>query len=91
LKRGVNRAFVQADRAQALSKYSDLSFKFSNMDIKVEPGGRRAVATFDKEWDFKGEATSSGSVREMVWLEKIGGRWRITGERDLKVYYARSG
>ena len=58
LKRGVNRAFVQADRAQALSKYSDLSFKFSNMDIRVEPGGRRAVATFDKEWDFKCEATS---------------------------------
>ena len=90
LRRGVSRVYVQADRAQALSKYSDISFRFSNMDIKVDPSGRRAVATFDKEWDFRGAQNSSGSVREMVWLEKVGGRWRITGERDLKVHYARS-
>ncbi|HSE98458.1 MAG TPA: serine/threonine-protein kinase, partial [Blastocatellia bacterium] len=91
LRRGVSRVYVQADRAQALTKYSDISFRFSNMDIKVDPSGRRAVATFDKEWDFRGAQNSSGSVREMVWLEKAGGRWRITGERDLRVHYARSG
>jgi hypothetical protein len=91
LKRGVNRVYVQADRAQALSKYSDLSFRFSNMNINMDRSGNRAVATFNKEWDFKGEKNSAGSVREMVWLERIGGKWRITGERDLKVHYVRNG
>jgi hypothetical protein len=87
LKRDVNRVYVQADRAQALSTYSDLSFRFSDMKIDLDRTGNRAVATFNKEWDFKGARNSAGSVREMVWLEKIGGRWRITGERDLKVHY----
>jgi serine/threonine-protein kinase len=91
LKRGVNRVYVQADRAQALSKYSDLSFRFSNMNINMDRSGNRAVATFNKEWDFRGEKNSAGSVREMVWLERIGGKWRITGERDLKVHYVRNG
>jgi tRNA A-37 threonylcarbamoyl transferase component Bud32 len=91
LKRDVNRVYVQADRAQALSTYSDLSFRFSDMKIDLDRTGNRAVATFNKEWDFKGARNSAGSVREMVWLEKIGGRWRITGERDLKVHYLRNG
>ena len=88
LKRGVNRDYVREDRARALAVYDDLNFQFSNVNVKVlDNRGRRAVATFDKRWDFKGQRNSSGSVREMVWLERSGGKWRITGERDWKVHY----
>jgi len=88
LKRGVNRNYVREDRARALAIYDDLNFQFSNVNVKVvDNQGRRAVATFDKRWDFKGQRNSSGSVREIVWLEKSGGKWRITGERDWKVHY----
>ncbi|HEX5735559.1 MAG TPA: protein kinase [Blastocatellia bacterium] len=88
LKRGVNRDYVREDRARALAVYDDLNFQFSNVNVRVlDNRGRRAVATFDKRWDFKGQRNSSGSVREIVWLERAGGRWRITGERDWKVHY----
>jgi hypothetical protein len=88
LKRGVNRDYVREDRARALAVYDDLNFQFSNVNVKVmDKQGRRAVATFDKRWDFKGQRNSSGSVREIVWLERSGGKWRITGERDWKVHY----
>jgi serine/threonine protein kinase len=88
LKRGVNRNYVREDRARALAVYDDLNFQFSNVNVRVlDNQGRRAVATFDKRWDFKGQRNSSGSVREMVWLERSGGKWRITGERDWKVHY----
>ena len=88
LKRGVNRDYVREDRARALAVYDDLNFQFSNVNVRVlDNQGRRAVATFDKRWDFKGQRNSSGSVREMVWLERSGGKWRITGERDWKVHY----
>jgi serine/threonine protein kinase len=88
LKRGVNRDYVREDRARALAVYDDLNFQFSNVNVKVvDNAGRHAIATFDKRWDFKGQRNSSGSVREIVWLEKSGGKWRITGERDWKVHY----
>ena len=88
LKRGVDRDYVRDDRARALAVYEDLNFQFSNVNVRVlDNRGRRAVATFDKRWDFKGQKNSSGSVREIVWLERSGGRWRITGERDWKVHY----
>jgi eukaryotic-like serine/threonine-protein kinase len=88
LKRGVNRDYVREDRARALTVYDDMNFQFSNVNVRVvDNAGRRAVATFDKRWDFKGLRNSSGSVREIVWLEKSGAKWRITGERDWKVHY----
>ena len=87
LKRGVNRDYVREDRARALVVYDDLKFQFSNVNVRVtDNAGRRAVATFDKRWDFKGIRNSSGSVREIVWMERSGGKWRITGERDWKVH-----
>jgi eukaryotic-like serine/threonine-protein kinase len=86
LTHGVNRGFVRTDRARALSQYTSLSFDFKNMDIRIDTSGKRAVATFDKSWNFGGRGNSAGTVRERLWLESIGGRWHITGERDLKVY-----
>jgi serine/threonine protein kinase len=87
LKRGVNRDYVRDDRARALVVYDNLKFQFSNVNVRVtDKAGRHADATFDKRWDFKGQRNSSGSVREIVWLEKSSGRWRITGERDWKVH-----
>lgn len=89
LKRGVNRGFVHSDRARALSNFSRMKFGFRNVHVQVDPSGKSAVATYDKRWDFDGETPWSGTVRERLWLENVGGRWLITGERDLKVYAVR--
>ena len=84
----VNASRVRSDRARAYALYSTIDIELSNVKITVDPSGDRASAVLDKTWTFEGtEKYSSGSVHQKIWLVKTGGRWRITGEKDLQVYY----
>jgi ketosteroid isomerase-like protein len=83
----VSAARVRSDRERAYAVYSKIDIQLSKISVTVDPSGERATATFDKTWNFDGSKYSSGSVQQRVWLTKMGGRWRITGEKDLKVYY----
>ncbi len=84
----VSASRVRSDRARAYKLYTTLDVELSNLKITPDPSGDRATATFDKTWTFEGsEKYSSGSVHQKIWLTKSGGRWRITGEKDLQVYY----
>ena len=78
---------VRANVAKAFAKYNSFDVRLSNMTIEVDSSGQRAVATFDKTFTFSGATTYKGSGLNRFWLEKIGGRWLITGEKDLKTYY----
>lgn len=78
---------VRDNVAKAFSRYSSFDVKLSNLQIEVDPSGQSAVATFDKTFVFSGATTYSGSGLNRFWFEKIGGRWLITGEKDLKTYY----
>jgi hypothetical protein len=78
---------VRANVAKAFAKYNSFDVKLTNMTVEVDPTGTRAIATFDKTFTFTGATTYSGSGLNRFWLEKIGGRWLITGEKDLKTYY----
>lgn len=83
----VSSARVRAERERAYAIYSTIDIRLSNISVTVDTSGERANATFDKTWNFTGSKYSSGSVQQRIWLTKIGGRWLITGEKDLKVYY----
>ncbi len=84
----VSRAQVREDRAAAFSKYNSLDMRLSNLNISIDPSGDRAIANFDKTFDFRGsDKNFSGSGLNRFWLKKIDGRWRIAGERELKTYY----
>lgn len=84
----VSASRVRSDRARAYKLYTTLDVELSNLKITPDPSGDTATATFDKTWTFEGsEKYSSGSVHQKIWLTKSGGRWRITGEKDLQVYY----
>jgi hypothetical protein len=86
-KRGsVISSYVRDDVARAYSQFSSVNIRLSNIQVTPEPGGDRATAVFDKSWNFSGDRNSSGTVQQKVWLQKVGGRWLISGERDLKVY-----
>lgn len=87
-RRNVSREFVRANRAPAFNKYSQLKVQLTNIQVSFDPSGNTAVVTFDKTWDFDGARHSTGSSQQSVWLSHIGGRWLITGEKDLKVYHA---
>jgi ketosteroid isomerase-like protein len=79
---------VRADKQNAFSQYDSINFNISNMKITPDASGDKATAVFDKEWTFEGdEKYSSGKVQQQLTLSKIGGKWKITGEKDLKVYY----
>lgn len=84
----VNRSRVRDDREAAFSKYSSLDMQVANINIEIDQSGARAIATFDKTFDFRNEEKSfNGSGLNRFWFTKAGGRWRITGERELKNYY----
>lgn len=78
---------VRSLRLDAFSRYNAMDLSLSKTRIDVTDSGTRAVATFDKTFDFKGDKNFSGAVESRLYLEKTGGRWRITGEKDLKTYY----
>lgn len=84
----VSRARVRADKQTAFEQYDSINFNISNVKITPDALGEKATAVFDKEWTFEGaEKSSSGKVQQLLTLAKINGRWLITGEKDLKVYY----
>lgn len=85
--KNVSVSRVRADRERAYAIFYTLDVQLSNIKITPGPTGEQATATFDKTWTFTGEKYSSGSVQQRMWLAKIGGRWRITGEKELQVYY----
>jgi serine/threonine protein kinase len=78
---------ARADIGRAFSIYSSLDVQLANIEVTLDDTGARASAVFDKTWEFTGERRSVGSVQQMVWLEKRGGRWLIIGIKDLKTYY----
>jgi serine/threonine-protein kinase len=88
-RRGVPAAQVRADLERALDLYDTVDVQVSDVRVTPDSTGTHAVAIFDKTWDFDGGdgKRSSGKVQQQFMLAKSGGRWLITGEQDLKVYY----
>jgi ketosteroid isomerase-like protein len=86
----VDAGTVRADKQNAFGSFSNIDIDISNMKITLDETGENAAVLFDKEWNFEGEGkSSSGKVQQQLQFAKIDGKWRITGERDLRVYYTR--
>lgn len=88
---GVSASSVRKDKERAFELFDDFQVKVQNIRVIPDETGEKATAVFEKEWKFKGpdDRRNEGKVQQQMQLTKIGGRWRITGERDLKVYYTR--
>jgi len=79
---------VRADKQRAYAAYDSIDINISNLKVTPSPSGDKATAVFDKEWTFEGAGKySAGKVLQQLTLDKINGRWLITGEKDLKIYY----
>ena len=86
--KNVSVGTVRNNVARAFSAYDTFDVRIDNLQIEVDPSGESAVATFDKTFEFKGSGkTYEGSGLNRFWFERVGGRWLITGEKDLKIYY----
>ncbi|MCU1257692.1 MAG: hypothetical protein JWO80_577, partial [Bryobacterales bacterium] len=61
-------------------------FEISNLKFhRVNP--EWAVVSFDKNWDFHGRTRFTGSSREELVLRPVHGRWKISSQREVKVYW----
>ena len=61
-------------------------FEISNLKFhRVSP--EWAVVSFDKNWDFHGRTRFTGSSREELVLRPVRGRWKISSQREVKVYW----
>jgi hypothetical protein len=79
---------VRADKQRAFEAFDSIDVDISNMKVTPDETGDKATAVFDKEWTFEGaEKYSAGKVQQQLNFSRINGRWLITGEKDLKVYY----
>jgi serine/threonine protein kinase len=88
-RQNVGAAQVRTDRNNAFTRYDQMDVKLDNIEVTPDPTGLRATAAFDKTWEFDSpDKNSKGSVRQQLTLIRAGGRWLITGEKDLQVYYA---
>lgn len=84
----VNVERVRTDRQKAFDNNNIVEVELSNVKITPDSSGEKVSVIFDKSWRFENdEATSEGKVQQLLTMEKQNGRWRITGEKDLKVYY----
>lgn len=88
-KQSVSVGTVRADKARAMAKFDAIQVEISNMSVSPGSDGQTATAVFDKAWTFSERDTSSGKVRSQLIFRRTSGRWLITSERDLKVYYTR--
>lgn len=89
-KSKVGKSFVRSDKQKAYNKYDDIEINISNLKITLDAKGENATAVFDKAWHFENdEKTSEGKVQSQLKLSKINNQWKITSEKDLKVYFVK--
>lgn len=85
-KSAADSSFIRADKNRAFSRFDVISMKISNVEVTNAGTAGTFNVFFDKEWRFSGATTSTGKVRQLLQIKKIGGRWLITAEKDLKVF-----
>ncbi|MEW6732891.1 MAG: protein phosphatase 2C domain-containing protein [Acidobacteriota bacterium] len=75
------------DKRRYFRQYKTLTISIDdNPEIILGLGGRTATITFDKSFTAIGTTTQNGKVRTELTFAKIDNEWRITSERDLKIY-----
>jgi hypothetical protein len=88
-KRNVTREQVRREKAQLIAQYPAFQ-RYNIDDVRVESmDSSRAVVSFRKDWDARGNGRFAGSERQRLTLIREGGLWKIVGEEETKVYWVR--
>ena len=89
LRQNVSRNDVLREFQRAFAVYEDVHAVTISRISFSDVSETRATATFDKEWDLRGTKNYAGAEREQMTFQKIDGNWRISSERELKIYWTR--
>jgi hypothetical protein len=80
---------VAAEKQKIMKNYPRLKkYAISNVNFEQVSSDMVAVS-FDKSWEAHGNRVFAGSEKESLELRPLGGRWRITAEREIKIYWVR--
>jgi serine/threonine-protein kinase len=84
----VPRIRVRADRTRAYEKFDQIEIRIPTVrEATADPAGREFRLVLDKQWRFSGpEGTSTGKVKQLLVLRRIGSDLKIVAEKDLAVY-----
>jgi serine/threonine protein kinase len=88
-RHGVSQKQIYAEKQRQFGLIGPVhKYELSNVQIKqVSPSN--AVVVFDKTWDFGDTRKFAGAEKAQLTLNKFGQNWKITGEKELKVYWVR--
>jgi ketosteroid isomerase-like protein len=87
-RRQVGKSLVRSDRQKAYDKYPVIKITLGSIDVAANSTGDTLIAVFDKAWLFQNDQKqSTGKVKTELRFSKINGQWKITSEKDLKVYF----
>lgn len=88
----VNKSKIKQDKDKAYKLYDTINIKLSGIKITPDASGEKVTAVFNKEWDFANEErVNRGEVQQQIIFSKIGGKWKIVSEKDLKVLWTDRG
>jgi len=86
-KRGVGASRLREQEQSVFARIGTIrKFEISNVVFsRVEP--QSAMVSFDKAWEFSGNTRFAGAAREELVLRPFQGHWKITSQREVKVYW----
>lgn len=84
----VPRFRIRADRVRAYEKYETIELVVTAVrEATANAGGDEFRLVIDKEWRFaNAEGESTGKVKQLIGLRRIGDELKIVMEKDLAVY-----
>jgi ketosteroid isomerase-like protein len=84
--RGVSREFVRADKARLFQRAELLDVRAGTPEITINRADGTALMYFRKQYVMSGNGQErSGEVLQQLRWRRVGGEWKINGERDAQV------
>jgi hypothetical protein len=85
-RRGLPAGQLRREEQDVLSRSGTVQrFDISNVKFN-RVNSQWAVVSFDKKWDLRGRTRSSGSSRDEFVMRPVNGQWKISSQREVKVY-----
>jgi hypothetical protein len=84
--RNVSREFVRADKTRLFQRAELLDVRAGTPEITINRADGTALMYFRKQYVMTGNGQErSGEVLQQLRWRRVGGEWKINGERDAKV------
>ena len=86
LARGASQEDVRAEKDRVFGRADNISIEAREPIVKLSPNGNQATIWFRKRYNIENEGVDrKGEVIQELRWQRVNGKWRIVGERDVRV------